>query len=136
MNKSIKKVLTLLACFLMVSFGVACGLGRPAADKTLPNAPITSKWSFDSVTTASGTSGRLFISDKNEPEFSTADGVNFSLRVVKDKDPYTGTITDNGDGTYTLTNSNNTGKPVTAKIEGNVLTIIINDSSNLTFVAK
>ena len=64
------------------------------------------------------------------------DGVNFSLRVVKDKDPYTGTITDNGDGTYTLTNSNNASKSITAKIEGNVLTIIISDSSNLTFVAK
>ena len=133
MKKNIKKVLAVLGCLLVMALGMACG--RPSADKTLPNAPITSKWSFESVTTSSGTSERIPVLDAAGPSFSTDDGVNFSLQITKDKTPYTGTITDNGDGTYTLTNPNKPDKPINAKIEGNVLTIIINDTSNLTFVA-
>ena len=143
MNKNIKRVLALGACCLTMAFGVACSSGKTTADKNQSDAPITStsqsgvpitsKWSFESVTTASGTSERVDPDDKNEPEFSTEDGVNFYLKLTKS---YTGTITDNGDGTYTLTNPDKPSKPISAKIEDNVLTIIVSDTSSLTFVAK
>lgn len=125
-----KKQVLSVVCMLVMLVATACA-GKASAD-----TPITANWEAYSWTKDGVTSYRQDVTDEtlHLPTFETADGVNF-LFTITGETTYDGTITKNDDGSYTLKHGDNPNE-LTAKIEGDTLTIWISESTTIVFKEK
>ena len=119
MKKISALILSIILCLTLLC---ACGRKTDSNGNTL----ITSSWKCVSYT-VNGTQTvisdepfvvKLFM-DKDNPKFKCDDNNIFTFTLLQKE--RTGKATLNDDGTYLLTNDN--GKSIFAKIEGNYLTL-------------
>lgn len=135
---SLKKMYVVVLCAVVMIAACACKPKEAAskADTSADKAPITSEWVFDHAVSNGKYVSRLASSkeeDANIPHFKT-DGKTFTFNLTE-KNTYTGTVEDNGDGTYSLVKSADKPK-LKVTIEGNALTVHVSDASNVVFVVK
>ena len=130
MSNVLKKSSAVILCAFILIACVACSLNEKSkVDRNAGKADITSTWTYDHAVNKGKNVPRLATDkdeDPNTPHFS------FNIRA---KNIYKGTVTDNGDGTYTLTYREDKPK-VKAVIEGNSLTIVVSENSSVVFVVK
>ena len=133
----LKKTSAVILCAFILIACVACSLDEKSkVDRNAGKADITSTWTFDHAVNKGKNVPRLATDkdeDPNIPHFSS-DGKTFTFNI-RAKNTYKGTVTDNGDGTYTLTYREDKPK-VKAVIEGNSLTIVVSENSSVVFVVK
>jgi hypothetical protein len=132
MSKGYKRLIVPVISLVILIACVSCAV-ISKVNENAKTAPITSKWTFDHATNKGENVPRhMFDRDEDLPHFSS-DGETFTFNIVPGS-VYTGTITQNDNGSYTLINNGNEDKPIIAEITGNALTIIINDDTNVVFV--
>ena len=96
---------------------------------------ITSDWKIESWTTKGETQYPVDGEDEsNLPRFSSEDGKTFFLTITGENE-YHGDLVLQDDGTYQLIHGDNPNI-LTAKIDGNILTITMPSGTFLTFVTK
>ena len=96
---------------------------------------ITSDWKIESWTTKGETQYSVDGEDEsNLPRFSSEDGKTFFLTITGENE-YHGDLVLQDDGTYQLIHGDNPNI-LTAKIDGNILTITMPSGTFLTFVTK
>lgn len=133
MVKGLKKAIVLIISVVVLMCCASCE-AKSKVDKDAETAPITSEWSYDHAMNKGENVPRyMFDSDKNLPHFSS-DGETFTMNIVPGKE-YSGTVVANDDGSYSIYN-NGTGQPILVTIEGNSLTVHINDDTSVTYVVK
>jgi hypothetical protein len=132
MSKGYKRLIVPVISLVILIACVSCAV-ISKVNENAKTAPITSKWTFDHATNKGENVPRhMFDRDEDLPHFSS-DGETFTFNIVPGS-VYTGTISQNEDGTYTLINNGNEDKPIKATVNGNALTIIINENTNVVFV--
>ena len=118
-------LIVLIAC-------VSCAVASQVNENS-KTAPITSKWTFDHATNGGKNIQRLlFDKEENLPHF-TSDGQNFRFNITAANE-YTGTVTQNDDGSYTLCKDGDPEKAIRASITGNALTVYTSEDSTVVFV--
>ena len=134
MSKIFKKVIVVVLSLAVLLGFTACGEMKSKVNENAAQAPITSEWTYDHLVSHGEYVPRyIFISDKNNPHFSS-DGSTFTLSVVSEKE-YTGDVEKIDDCNYRL-HSPNSDKAVDVFIAGNSLTVKIDDEHEVVFVAK
>ena len=136
MKKRIKTILAVVICCFLLFSVAACG--SSSSDATEETYGITADWEYYSLTVNGETTYRsAVIPDSDNPHFSSEDGATFKLNVVPDK-IYTGDLTLNEDGTYTLTkkDADDSAASLNLKIEGDMLTITFPGGQTIAFKAK
>ena len=138
MVNTCKKVCAVIMCALILAACAAC-LARKEDSKVnagANKAPITSEWIYDHAVSGGKYVPRLSTDKEDDPKiphFKT-DGKTFTLNITE-KRTYSGSVEDNGDGTYSLSKSGNQNK-LLVKIEGNSLTVQVNENNCVVFVVK
>lgn len=129
--KTLKKflVIALAAATMAVS---ALALSACKSKESVA-ADITAQWSFYSVTDETGTNFRIPGEPEEDLPFFVCNGTEFELCLVPGK-VYHGTITENEDGTYTLT-EDDPDKAIQAEIDGNMLVIHFSEVNEIAFEA-
>ena len=137
MVKSIKKSVILVMGLIFMFAAVACSSEVASrVDKNADTAEITAEWDYDHAIQG-GENVARYTTDKDEdlPHF-TSDGQTFTFNIVPEN-VYTGTVTVNEDGSYKLTKGESADGPsITAIIEGNSLTVQVNEDNAVIFVVK
>ena len=134
MSKIFKKVIVVVLSLAVLLGFTACGEMKSKVNENAALAPITSEWTYDHLVSHGEYVPRyIFISDKNNPHFSS-DGSTFTLSVVPGKE-YTGEVEKIDDANYILHKSGS-DKSVDVIIAGNSLTVKIDDDHEVVFVAK
>lgn len=132
--KTIRKFFEVLFTITILTVSIlvlsSCGTDtEPSGD-----ADISSHWVFYSVTGDDGNTSHRFPWESEEDlPFFVCDGTDFQISTVQGS-VHGGTVTENEDGTYTLT-IDKSGNEFQAKIEGNILTIYFSDGRELAFEA-
>ena len=134
MSKVFKKVIVVVLSLAVLLGFTACGEIKSKVNENAPQAPITAEWTYDHLVSHGEYVPRyIFISDKNNPHFSS-DGSTYTINIVPDKE-YTGEVEKIDDCNYRL-HSPNSDKSVDVFIAGNSLTVKIDDEHEVVFVAK
>lgn len=137
MVRSLKKTFATVMCAFILIACAACSLSVDSkVDKKTDKADITSAWTFDHAVNKGKNVPRLATDTDNDPKIPhfSSDGKTFTFNITS-KNTYNGTVTDNGDGTYTLTYREDKPK-IKAVIEGNSLTVEVSADSSVVFVVK
>lgn len=130
-----KKQVLSVVCMLVMLVATACAGKASETGSAAADTPITADWEVYSWTKDGVTSYREDAKDLEQvPTFETSDGVNF-LFTITGETTYDGTITKNDDGSYTLKHGDNPNE-LTAKIEGDTLTIWISEQTTIVFKEK
>lgn len=132
-KRQIIRLFAIASCMVSVILMTAC-LGKSGTEPT-GDVSITTNWRFASIT---GSDGEVlqrmpWETDDMLPYFR-CDGTVFEMSVVQGT-VRTGTVTENEDGTYTLTSDDN-GKEFIADIDGDTLVIYFPENRELTFEAE
>ena len=134
MSKVFKKVIVVVLSLAVLLGFTACGEMKSKVNENAAQAPITSEWTYDHLVSNGEYVPRyIFISDKNNPHFSS-DGSTYTINIVPGKE-YTGEVEKIDDCNYSL-HSPNSDKAVDVIIAGNSLTVKIDDEHEVVFVAK
>lgn len=134
MSKIFKKVIVVVLSLAVLMGFTACGEMKSKVNENAAQAPITAEWTYDHLVSHGEYVPRyIFISDKNNPHFSS-DGSTYTINIVPDKE-YTGEVEKIDDCNYRLHNPNS-DKSVDVFIAGNSLTVKIDDDHEVVFVAK
>ena len=134
MSKILKKVFAVVLSLAVLMGFTACGEVKSKVNVNAAQASITDKWTYDHVVSGGEYVPRyIFISDKNNPHFSS-DGSTFTLNVVSGKE-YTGEV-EKIDDSYYILHKPGSDKSVDAIIAGNSLTVKIDDDHEVVFVTK
>lgn len=132
--KTIKKLFAVLLAVTVLTVSVLVLSSCSSNSETTGDVDISSHWVFYSVTGDDGTTTYRFPWESEEDlPFFVCDGTDFQISTVQGS-VHGGTVTENEDGTYTLT-MDKSGNEFQAKIEGNMLTIYFSDGRELAFEA-
>lgn len=134
MMKTIKKLFVIILTVTVMAVGALVFSSCGTKPEPTGEIDITSNWSFYSVTGDDGTVYRETYDREENLPFFVCDGTAFEISTV----PGTvrrGTVTENEDGTFTLTMDEN-GREFQAVIEGNMLVIYFGQGRELAFEAS
>ena len=130
-----KKQLILIVCMLMILAATGCADKAADAGNAAATSKITANWEVYSWSVDGVTTYRQEGDDANHiPQFTTADGVNFTFTVTGET-VYDGTIIENDDGSYSLKHGDNPNL-LTAKVEDDTLTIWVSEETTIVFKEK
>ena len=132
MPKGYKRMIVPVISLIVLIACVSCAVASQVNENS-KTAPITSKWTFDHATNDGKNIQRsLFDKEEDLPHFST-NGETFRFNITTANE-YTGTVTVNDDGTYTLSKDGDPEKSIQASITGNALTVYTSEDSTIVFV--